>query len=202
MRDRGPRAPVARVRGGSCTRTDGRVLGGLRQFDRRRADGAPQLCQVEEARGSDVGPDRGTGPAGWNANDPAEHRHRENGHDESANREPPGKRLETPSGDRGGRCGCRHNGMQRVALPSPERLSAWAGDARLSPGPRAVSKRNQLLAWTEPVARKRHYVVDGPRLLAAVVGFRAFRLHAVAAPPYRICRSFPSNRDGVRPPGR
>jgi hypothetical protein len=180
--------------------------GWRRRLDLGGTDSAAQFGQVEKAGGSDVGSDDWARAAYGSAEDPAQYRRGQDCRDESTDRHPARARpkarsRDSRSGRRSGRQGCRQHGIQRIGLAAPERLSAGRNRIPLRRADCAVSERNQLFARTEPVAREWHYVVGGPRLFAAVLGFRAFRLHPVAAPLYRVCRSFPPNRDGVRPPG-
>jgi hypothetical protein len=74
------------VRGGTSSALDSVMNGGLRRLDRWCPDGAAQERQVEKAGGSHVGPDGGARSASGNTDDPAEHRCRQNRHDQSANR--------------------------------------------------------------------------------------------------------------------
>jgi hypothetical protein len=188
---------MSHARGSSPAGPHRMVNGGLRRLDGGRTHRPPEKREVEEARGSYVGADGGASSAGGDACDPAQHRRGEKRHDQCADCQAAAKRRQTASGDRRGRRGRCHNRIERVRLTTPERLGARRDGALL----RAASERNQLLAWTEPVARKWHYVVVGPRLLAALLAIPAFRVHPVAASLYRICRSFPPNRDGFCPPG-
>jgi hypothetical protein len=173
---------------------------GLRRLDRRRPDGAAQERQVHKAGGRDVGSHGRTGSR-WNPGEPADHGRRQDHGRQSAHGQPPGGRPIALFGDSHGGHGFREHGVHRTGVSTPERLSAGCGRSLIYPVPRAAAERDQLLARPEPVAREGHYVAGGPRLFAAVLGFRAFRFHPVAVLLYRICRSFPPNRGGFRPPG-
>jgi hypothetical protein len=176
----------------------GTVNHGLRRFDHWGPDGAAQERQIEKPCRRDAGAHRRT-RAGRNSGEPAEYRGRQHRRCEPGNREPPGARPRACSGRSAGRHWLRKHGVQRTGVPAPERLGAGCRRAVLHRVLRAGAERDQLLARSEPVARKRHYVASGPRLFAAVIGCWAFRLHPVAVLLYRICRSFPPHRGGFRP---
>jgi hypothetical protein len=182
---------------GSGVVRDSVMNGRLRRLDRWCADRATQLSEVKKACSSDVGPDGGPGSCGGNAEDPAKYRGSQHRRDQTADRQLTRARPKTRLGNaRGGRHRRWKHGMQRTGLAAPKRLGAGCNCILRRATSRAASERNQLLARAEPVAREWHYVVGGPGLFAAVLGFSAFRLHPVAAPLYRICRCFPPSRGG------
>jgi hypothetical protein len=109
----------------------------LRLLDRGGAHGASQKREIDEAGGSDVGPNGWARAGAGHAEDPAEQRRRKNRRDQSTDRHLAGARPNAwpghtrPGEPRTGRHRLRKHGVKRIRLPAPERLSTRRNRALL-----------------------------------------------------------------------